>query len=128
MGTVMWAYIAVAVGGAIGCCARLGVTQIVHAAYGHNFPVATLTINVLGCFLMGFLFFATFERLNVGPVWRAAILSGGLGGFTTFSTFAMESLLLMERGQTASALLYLALSVILGLIAVFTGAYLARIF
>lgn len=122
----MWTYLAVAVGGAIGCCARLGVTQLVQAVYGRSFPLATLIINVLGCLLMGFLFFAALERLNVSPVMRAAILTGGLGGFTTFSTFAMEALLLLEAGETARAVLYLALSVVLGLTAAFLGAYIAR--
>ncbi|MDE2023296.1 MAG: fluoride efflux transporter CrcB [Gammaproteobacteria bacterium] len=123
---MMWTYLAVAVGGAIGCCARLGVSQAVHAVYGRDFPLATLIINVLGCLLMGFLFFATLERLNVSSVMRAAILTGGLGGFTTFSTFAMESLLLIENGETARAALYLVLSVVLGLTAAFLGAYIAR--
>src|SRR5690348_9467007 len=55
----MWNYVAVAMGGVVGCCARYGVTQAVHAVYGRNFPLATLIINVLGCLAMGFLFFAT---------------------------------------------------------------------
>ncbi|MBU6470998.1 MAG: fluoride efflux transporter CrcB [Gammaproteobacteria bacterium] len=126
MNSVLWTYVAVAVGGAIGCCARLGVTQEVQTIYGRDFPLATLVINVLGCLLVGFVFFATLERLNVSPMMRAAIITGGLGGFTTFSTFAMESLLLIENGETARAVLYLALSVGLGLTAAFTGAYIAR--
>lgn len=126
MPSVIWTYVAVAVGGALGCCARLGVSQAVHAVYGRDFPLATLIINILGCFLIGFLFFATLERLSVSPVMRAAIITGGLGGFTTFSTFAMESLLLIENGETARAALYVALSVVLGLTAAFTGAYIAH--
>lgn len=123
---MLWTYLAVAVGGAVGCCARYGVTQLVQAAYGRSFPLATLIINVLGCLLMGFLFFATLERLRVSPVLRTAILTGGLGGFTTFSTFAMESLLLLEERETGNAVAYLFLSVVLGLIAAFVGAYIAR--
>lgn len=122
----MWNYLAVAVGGALGCCARYGVTQLVQQFYGRSFPLATLIINVLGCFLMGFLFFETLERLSMNPVLRTAILTGGLGGFTTFSTFAMESLLLMEDGETGYAVAYLVLSVLLGLLAALLGAYLAR--
>lgn len=120
---MLWTYLAVAVGGAIGCCARYGVTQLVPIK---SFPGATLVINVLGCLLMGFLFFATLERLRVSPVMRTAILTGGLGGFTTFSTFAMESLLLLEDRETGKALLYLFLSVLLGLTAALLGAYIAR--
>jgi len=122
----MWNYLAVALGGVVGCCARYGVTQAVHAVYGRNFPLATLIINVLGCLAMGFLFFATLERVNLSPVMRTALLTGVLGGFTTFSTFAMEALLLVEDGETARAALYLFLSVFLGLAAAFLGAYVAR--
>ncbi|MGH8396954.1 MAG: fluoride efflux transporter CrcB [Gammaproteobacteria bacterium] len=122
----MWTYAAVAVGGAVGCCARYGVTQLIHLVYGKGFPLATLIINVFGCFLMGFLFFVTLERLSVNPVMRTAILTGGLGGFTTFSTFSLESLLLLEDGMTGYAILYLLLSVFLGLSAAFLGAYLSR--
>jgi CrcB protein len=122
----MWTYLAVAFGGAVGCCARYGVTQLIQLVYGKSFPLATLVINVLGCFLMGFLFFETLERLSVSPVMRTAILTGGLGGFTTFSTFAIESLLLYEDGERGYALLYLLLSVILGLFAALLGAYLSR--
>ncbi|HET7649406.1 MAG TPA: fluoride efflux transporter CrcB [Gammaproteobacteria bacterium] len=122
----MWTYLAVALGGAAGCCARYGLTQLVQHVYGRNFPLATLLVNILGCLLMGFLFFLTLERVSMSPTLRAAVLTGGLGGFTTFSTFAMESLLLLEERETGYALLYLGLSVVLGLIAVLLGAWLAR--
>lgn len=122
----MWTYFAVALGGAAGCCARYGVTQLVQLVYGRNFPLATLIVNVSGCFIMGFLFFVTLERVSMSPALRAAILTGGLGGFTTFSTFAMESLLLLEDNEIGYAILYLGLSVFLGLLAAFFGAYLAR--
>jgi len=122
----MWNYVAVALGGVVGCCARYGVTQAVQTFYGRNFPLATLIINVAGCLAMGFLFFATLERVSVSPSMRVAILTGVLGGFTTFSTFAMEALLLAEDGETGYAVLYVLLSLFLGLAAAFLGAYLAR--
>ncbi|MGH8371590.1 MAG: fluoride efflux transporter CrcB [Gammaproteobacteria bacterium] len=122
----MWTYLAVAVGGGVGCCARYGMTQLIQAVYGKQFPVATLVINVAGCFLMGFLFFETLERITISPALRAALLTGGLGGFTTFSTFALESLLLMEDGENTTAMLYLTLSVFLGLVAALFGAFAAR--
>jgi len=122
----MWNYVAVALGGVVGCCARYGVTQAVQTFYGRNFPLATLIINVTGCLAMGFLFFATLERVSVSPSMRVAILTGVLGGFTTFSTFAMEALLLAEDGETGYAVLYVLLSLFLGLAAALLGAYLAR--
>lgn len=122
----MWNYLGVAAGGVIGCCARYGTTQLVQLVYGRSFPLATLVINVIGCFLMGWLFFLTLERLSVGPTLRTAILTGGLGGFTTFSTFTMETLLLIEDGEVKTALLYVAASIGMGLAAAVAGAWLAR--
>lgn len=122
----MWNYVAVALGGVVGCCARYGVSQWVQVWYGRSFPLATLLINVAGSLAMGFLFVATLERASISPALRMAILTGVLGGFTTFSTFAMETLLLMEDGETATAVLYVLLSVFLGLGAAFLGVYLAR--
>lgn len=122
----MWNYVAVALGGVVGCCARYGVTQAVQAFYGKNFPLATLIINVVGCLLMGFLFYATLERVNVSQSMRVAILTGVLGGFTTFSAFAIETLLLAEGGKLAHAVLYVTLSVVLCLLAVYLGAWCAR--
>ena len=122
----MWAYIAIAIGGILGCWARYAMTNLVQAIYGRDFPYATLSINVLGCFLMGFIFIETLERLTISPTLRIGILTGFIGGFTTFSTFAMETLLLAEQGETGRSVLYVVLSLILGLMAAFGGAYMAR--
>lgn len=121
-----WNYLAVALGGAIGCCARYGLTQLIQLFYSRSFPLATLTINVLGSFVLGFLFFETLERLTLSPTLRAGIMTGGIGGFTTFSTFVVESLLLVEDGALGSAALYVLLSVVLAFIGAFAGAYISR--
>jgi CrcB protein len=122
----MWTYIAIAVGGTIGCWGRYAMTNLVQAIYGKDFPYATMSINLLGAFLMGFLFIETLERLTISPELRTGILTGGLGGFTTFSTFEMETLLLVEQGSFGKAALYVILSVGLGFLGAFGGAYLAR--
>ncbi|HTU55526.1 MAG TPA: fluoride efflux transporter CrcB [Acetobacteraceae bacterium] len=122
----MWTYIAIAIGGTLGCWARYAMTNLVQAIYGRDFPYATLSINVLGAFVMGFLFIETLERLTVSPAVRTGVLTGMLGGFTTFSTFEMETLLLTEQGDVPKALLYVFLSVGLGFLAAFGGAYIAR--
>jgi CrcB protein len=122
----MWTYIAIAVGGTIGCWGRYAMTNLVQAIYGKDFPYATMSINLLGSFLMGFLFIETLERLTLSPELRTGILTGGLGGFTTFSTFEMETLLLVEQGNLGKAAFYVLLSVGLGFLGAFGGAYLAR--
>jgi CrcB protein len=122
----MWTYIAIAVGGTVGCWARYAMTNLVQAIYGKDFPYATMSINLLGSFLMGFLFIEALEKLTISPELRTGILTGGLGGFTTFSTFEMETLLLVEQGSFGKAALYVLLSVGLGFLGAFGGAYLAR--
>jgi CrcB protein len=124
----MRVYLAIAIFGALGCWARYLMTIGVQALLGRDFPYATLSINVLGSFAMGFLFVATLERLMVSPFIRVGILTGFLGGFTTFSTFSMETLLLAEQGETLKAAAYVICSVVLGIGAAVGGAYLARNF
>ena len=102
------------------------MTNLVQTIYGRDFPYATLSINVGGSFLMGFLFVETLERLTVSPELRTGILTGFIGGYTTFSTFEMEILLLVEQGSPLKAFLYLILSIVLGFGAAFGGAYIAR--
>jgi fluoride exporter len=122
----MWTYVAIAIFGMFGCWARYGMTNLVQTIYGREFPYATLSINVGGSFLMGFLFIETLERLTISPELRTGILTGFLGGYTTFSTFEMETLLLVEQGDALKAILYVVLSVVLGFAAAFLGAYIAR--
>lgn len=122
----MWTYLAIAFFGVLGCWARFAQTNLVQAVFGRDFPYATLSINVLGSFLMGFLFIESLERLTLSPALRTGILTGLIGGYTTFSTFEMETLLLAEEGEALKAVLYVALSVGLGFVAAFGGAYMAR--
>jgi fluoride exporter len=122
----MLTYVFIAIFGILGCWARYGMTNLVQAIYGRDFPYATLSINVGGSFLMGFLFIETLERLTVSPELRTGILTGFIGGYTTFSTFEMEIFLLVEQGAPTKAVLYLILSVVLGFAAAFGGAYIAR--
>jgi fluoride exporter len=122
----MWTYVAIAIGGTLGCWARYAQTNLVQAALGRDFPFATMSINVIGSFLMGFLFIVTVERLMIPPSVRVGVLTGVVGGYTTFSTFEMETLLLAENGELFKAALYVVLSVVIGFAAAFGGAYVAR--
>jgi CrcB protein len=122
----MWTYGSIAFFGVLGCWARFTQTNLVQTVYGRDFPYATMSINVMGSFIMGFLFVETLERLTLSPPIRTGILTGFLGGYTTFSTFEMESVLLAEGGELVKAALYMMLSVGLGFAAAFGGAYIAR--
>jgi len=119
-------YVFIALFAIIGAFARYGQTLVVQGVLGRSFPFATLSINVLGSFLMGFLFFETLERINLSPELRTGILTGGLGAYTTFSTFSLESLNLIENGEMVKAGLYIGASVVLSIAAAIFGAFLSR--
>ena len=125
LGPLNW--LAIAVGGTLGCWLRYGQTLMVQSIWGREFPSATLSINVIGSFLMGFLFVATTERIEISNAVRIGILTGFLGGYTTFSTFSMETLLLVQNGAWLRALLYVVLSVALGFGGAVLGMFLARL-
>jgi CrcB protein len=119
-------YLYIALFSVAGAFARYGQSYAVQRLLGRGFPYATLSINVFGSFLMGFLFFATLERTTLSPELRTGILSGGLGAYTTFSTFSLETLNLLENGETAKAAAYMAGSVLLAVGAAMLGAWFAR--
>ncbi|HET7370755.1 MAG TPA: fluoride efflux transporter CrcB [Gammaproteobacteria bacterium] len=123
---MIWNFVAVAIGGAVGCCARYGLTHLIQSLAGREWPVATFAINVTGSFLLGFLFYWSLERTAISPAVRVAVLTGGLGGFTTFSTYMLESVVLVRNGAPAAAVLYVLLSVVAGFLAAFAGAWLAQ--
>jgi CrcB protein len=118
--------IAVAAGGATGAVCRFALASWVSQGMGRGFPYGTLLVNILGCFAMGVLFVLLVERLPAPPVWRAALMTGLLGGFTTFSAFSVETLGLLEEHAYAKATLYVAASVILCLGATWLGIGLVR--
>ncbi len=118
--------LAIAAGGALGSVARYGMSVSIYAMLGRTFPYGTLAVNVLGCLLMGFLTVLFLERLSVDGIWRAAILIGVLGGFTTFSSFSIETFNLIESGELVKAGLNMALSLVLCIMATWLGAIIGR--
>ena len=118
--------LAIAAGGAIGSVLRYWASIGVHAIFGRGFPYGTLFVNVVGSFLMGFLFIIFVDRLSNDAVLRAAVLIGALGGFTTFSTFSIETWNLIEEGALLRAGLNAGLSLLLCIGAVWIGVQLAR--
>ena len=118
--------IAVAAGGALGALLRLWVAQGVHALLGRGFPFGTLVVNVSGSLAMGIVYVLFFERFDIPPEWRAALIVGFLGAFTTFSTFSMDTLLLVQQGEHARAGMNVVLSVVLCLAGCWLGMSVAR--
>ncbi len=119
--------IAIACGGAIGAMGRYSVVQITSKYWNHGLPLGTLLANVIGCFIIGlaFVIFA-IKYPALAPQWRSLVVVGFLGAFTTFSSYALEALTLIQQGQVNLAVIYLVLSVCLCLLAVASGYYVAK--
>ena len=118
--------LAVAAGGAIGAVGRHYVGVYALKWLGTAFPYGTLTVNVVGSFLMGILVALIAIKWNIGNELRAFLTVGLLGGFTTFSAFSLDFATLVERGETVSAAGYVVASVILALAGIFAGMHLMR--
>jgi len=117
--------LAIALAGAFGAVARYGLSGLVQRFAGPRFPLGTLAVNVLGCFLLGLLATLSLERWSISPTTRAALLIGFLGAFTTFSTFSYETLALIREGAAWRAVLNIVLSVMVCLAAAWAGVALA---
>ena len=115
-----------AAGGAIGSAARYLVNVGALRAWGPAFPWSTLIVNAVGCLLMGLLAEGITTRFDSAPALRTFLMTGILGGFTTFSAFSLDFATLLERKAQLSAGLYLGASVGLSLLGVFVGIALAR--
>lgn len=114
--------IAVALGGSLGSVLRFLVSTGVYQWLGRGFPYGTLAVNVIGSFLIGLLAEALIlQRITFAMEYRAAILVGILGGFTTFSSFSLETIYLMEQGNFTKASLNILISISAGLLAVWLG-------
>jgi fluoride exporter len=111
----------VALGGAIGSAARYGVNIIAPRFLGTSFPWATLVVNVVGCFAMGYLTAMLRQKFADDEHMRLFLTTGMLGGFTTFSAFSLDFFGLMQRGEMPLAMGYAIGSVVLSIIAVMVG-------
>ena len=116
----------VAVGGAVGSVARhlVGVASL--RLFGPAFPFGTLIVNLVGAFVMGVFVELLARRFGGSNDLRLLIATGVLGGFTTFSSFALDTAVLWERGEVISSFVYVATTLVLGLAALFLGLGLAR--
>lgn len=119
----LFASLTVAAGGAVGAWLRFATGRLIGAS---AFPYATLTVNLLGSLAMGLLAGWLARHSQGSEGWRLLLGVGLLGGFTTFSAFSLEIALMIERGATAQAALYVALSLIGGVAGLFAGLAVAR--
>ena len=119
---------AIAIGGGLGALLRHYLSSAIYSVTGTAFPWGILIVNVLGGLAMGLIVELGALKLNLSLEARAFLTTGVLGGFTTFSTFSLDTALLIERGDWLSAMLYVAASVVLSVLALFAGLWLVRSF
>jgi CrcB protein len=117
----------IGIGSCIGGIFRYLLSQFIQNKFLSAFPYGTMTVNIIGCFLIGVVF-AFSDRGNFTIEWRLFLATGLLGGFTTFSSFSLETVSLLRGGQLWHAFVYIACSIIIGLLATFAGIFLIKLF
>ena len=117
----------IGVAGLVGTLCRYWLSGVVARRYGETFPVGTLFVNAVGCLLIGSLFYLLQERYVVGQTARAVVLVGLLGGFTTFSSYGLQTFTLLRDGEFAYAALYVVASNLVCLTMVWGGYTLGRL-
>ena len=122
----MGVVIAVGVGGGLGALLRYFLASALQPAWWPGFPFGIFIVNVTGGLAMGVITELAALKLQMTPEMRAFLTTGVLGGYTTFSTFSLDSALLMERGAYVQALTYIVGSVVLSILALFAGLWIIR--
>jgi len=113
--------------GAVGTLLRYWVSESIAKRFGETFPTGTLVVNLVGCFFAGLLFYLMLDRFLVNPTLRTVVLIGLLGGFTTFSSFGLQTFTLLRDGEMGLALFNIGVSNVGGLLLVWVGYSLAKI-
>lgn len=116
----------IACGGAIGALSRFGLQQWLAPMYSGRFPLAIFIANSIGSLCIGLIYVLIVERGMLPEVWRAFLMVGLLGAFTTFSAFSLDSLRLIEQGESLIALSNIFANVVVGLISAFIGMSIGR--
>ncbi|MFD1009346.1 fluoride efflux transporter CrcB [Oceanisphaera ostreae] len=111
----------IALGGALGATLRFGITDLMARLLGRSFPYGTLTVNLLGSLVMGCVFILVQQQIVNAHSWRPFVMVGMLGALTTFSSFSLDSLLLLEQGQWLKAMLNVCLNVVCCIIVTYLG-------
>lgn len=117
--------LAIGIGSCIGGLFRYFLSQFIQNKFLSAFPFGTIGVNIIGCFFIGVVF-ALSERGNFTMEWRLFLVTGLLGGFTTFSSFSQETVSLLRDGQIWHSFIYVLCSVVIGLIATFAGISLIK--
>ena len=126
MSTILSHALIVAAGGALGSVGRYLVGVLAIRLWGPQFPWGTFVVNVAGSLMIGLLVEAVARALNQSAEMRMFMVTGFLGGFTTFSSFSLDAMTMIERGDLLHAVAYIAASLLLALIAVFAGLAIGR--
>lgn len=116
----------VGLGGAAGSMLRYLTSVVTLKYYSASFPLATLVVNVVGCFLAGLIFGAITQETADAQNLKVLLLTGFCGGFTTFSAFALENVRLMNSGNLSTAIVYTVVSLVAGLLAAWLGLSVVR--
>ncbi len=118
--------IAIAFGGAVGSVLRFWLSTVIQTRFTTNFPWGTLSVNAIGSFLIGMLLVIIQQRFAGNEILRGMIIIGLLGGFTTFSTFSLETIQLLQSGFWNKALLNIISSIVVCLVATLVGMGIGR--
>jgi len=119
----------VGAGGFLGTIARFLAVQFIDSRISSNFPLATLVVNLSGCFLIGLiygLYGLNANEQTLGRNWKFFLTTGFCGGYTTFSAFALENFMLLEQKMIPPSLLYVIISVVAGIAATWIGIFIGR--
>jgi CrcB protein len=108
----------VGLGGSIGSMVRYATSLLIRSKL---FPFATLSVNIIGCFIIGLVFAMSIKGEGISDNWKLFLATGICGGFTTFSAFSLENMGLLQSGRIGVALIYIILSIVLGVAATFLG-------
>jgi fluoride exporter len=125
---IMQKTILIAFAGLVGTLLRYWLSGYVARQYGETFPWGTMAVNLIGCFVTGAVFYATEERFLINPTVRTVILIGLLGGFTTFSSYGLQTFTLLRDGEYGLATLNVVTSNVLGLFMVWAGYAFGKVF
>lgn len=121
-------FIFIAIGGALGSILRYLLSNFIQFYFKYPLPLATISVNIIGSFLIGLCYYFAKNSEFFNENLKLFLIIGLFGGFTTFSTFSLDILKLVEQNQLWTAFIYLSLSVFLSLVAVFVGYFISKLF